>query len=325
MSAMQNRVSSALLHIAPCPSCQGGQGKILGASIFSESSDRASMIALEKSCGAVYRCKRCHLVFRFPMPTPQELARAYEDWPVTCWTYQEPLHWDWTLTCIRNFSPNKNVLDVGCFRGDFLRKLPPEFEKFGVEPNPQAAEIATNSGIKIIGRDVMDHLAGQEGQFGAIVMMDVAEHVPDPAAVFRHLRTYLAPGGILIVLTGNSDHWLARLSLPFYWYMSFSVHLVHLGKRYFRWVSKTDHWELLQMSSYALWEQDASVRSRERKRGLAVWLWQKCLQKTPLAALLRKFSQIAKVESIRTPPMLYSQRDHVGAVLRKKLSNTSPA
>lgn len=39
-------------------------------------------------------------------------------------------------------------------------------------------------------------------------MWDVVEHLRDPSAVLAMLRRYLAPGGLLVLETGNYENWL---------------------------------------------------------------------------------------------------------------------
>lgn len=168
----------------------------------------------------------------------------------------------------------------------------------------------------------MDHLHGFEGKFGAIVMMDVAEHLEDPATVFRHLKQFLAPAGILIVLTGNADYWMARWSLPRYWYMSFPIHLVHLGSRYFRWFGGSDGWRVVCRMTFR--HQDHGLRQwiRELQIGLRVLLL-KQLERTGAGQALAKTRLFRGIAAMRSPPLLFCLRDHIAVVLAPRRCTSS--
>jgi SAM-dependent methyltransferase len=254
------------------------------------------------------------------MPTREELIAAYEQIPVNSWTYETPGCWKETTRCIHDLAPNRRILDVGCFRGDFLASLGEAFEKYGIEPNSDAAAVAEGRSITIIGREATDELTGREGFFGAIVLMDVAEHVPDPAAVFRHLGKYLAPGGALIVLTGNAEHWLPRRSLPFYWYMSFPIHLVYLSEGHFRWVARNDGWRIARSFRYSHKNYGWRRRLRETIYGWRVSVWKNWLSKSNSlpARSLSRLALFRRVARLKTPPNLFCVNDHVGVALVKR-------
>ena len=67
----------------------------------------------------------------------------------------------------------------------------------------------------MIGRELDANLSAYNGKFGAVILMDVLEHVPDPLTTLAKVRPLLAPGGLVVILTGDSCYWLSRLSLPF--------------------------------------------------------------------------------------------------------------
>lgn len=222
--------------------------------------------------------------------------------------------------CIADLAPNRKVLDVGCFRADFLNTIGKEYECYGIEPNQNAAEVAKSRGVKIIGSEAMDELKGFEGFFGTIVLMDVAEHLPDPAAAFRHLAKYLAPNGILLVLTGNADHWIAKSSLPFYWYMSFPIHLVFLGKRYFKWFIENDGWSIARRLYFSHQDHGLWRRFRHYELALRFLIWRRLLNGNWAGALLKRTRLFRNIADQKSPLLLFCVSDHIGVALvaRKK-------
>jgi SAM-dependent methyltransferase len=101
------------------------------------------------------------------------------------------------------------VLDVGCGRGEFLRLLKGEgIAASGVEANPIAAAQCREEGFAVVDGDGIAALASTPpAALGAVVAFQVVEHWA-PEAIFaflREARRALAPGGVLIAETINSD------------------------------------------------------------------------------------------------------------------------
>jgi SAM-dependent methyltransferase len=118
-------------------------------------------------------------------------------------------HWWWRarerviLAALRAHQPRSgwgNVLDVGCGDGLFfaaLAKLPGVQLVEGVEP---AADLVSPDGP----HRARIHVAPFDASFtpgrtySLIVMLDVLEHLPDPAAALRHALSLLEPDGVFL-------------------------------------------------------------------------------------------------------------------------------
>lgn len=301
-----------------CPSCRSARTGFIGDSAFTAWAECPEVASLRAESGGLHLCPHCDLVFRAPAPSRAALTRAYESIPVKAWSYRHPCWWDWSAAAIRRFAPNSRVLDVGCFRGDFLRSLDDSLEKAGVEPNPAAARHAAEHGIQIIGRSATDDLSAHRGRFGTIVLMDVVEHVEDPASLLRDLSPLLAAGGIFIILTGNSTPWWVRRALPHYWYMSFPIHLVHLGERYLGWLE--GQLGLTRRDWRVLAHEAAGPRQRLREFGKALSLavWHGWLARSFLGPVAGRIWPFSLVRQFSEPPRLMSLSDHLWTVLQLK-------
>lgn len=99
------------------------------------------------------------------------------------------------------------LLDVGCSSGAFLHaavKL--GFRAEGVEPAPKAAATAQAAGLKVH-QGLLQEAGYADGQFDAITLFEVIEHLQQPQELLQECRRILRPGGILLIGTGNAGSW----------------------------------------------------------------------------------------------------------------------
>ena len=118
-------------------------------------------------------------------------------------------HWWWRarerviLDALRAHRPSagwRNVLDVGCGDGlffDELAKLPGVELVEGVEP---AAALVSPDGPHRARIHVTPFDASFDfgRRYSLVVMLDVLEHLSDPAASLRHALSLLEPGGVFL-------------------------------------------------------------------------------------------------------------------------------
>ncbi|MDD5383257.1 MAG: class I SAM-dependent methyltransferase [Gallionella sp.] len=112
------------------------------------------------------------------------------------------------ITALLGQPPEKiRLLDVGCSSGAFLHaavKL--GFRAEGVEPAPKAAATAQAAGLKVY-QGLLQEAGYADGQFDAITLFEVIEHLQQPQELMQECRRILRPGGILLIGTGNAGSW----------------------------------------------------------------------------------------------------------------------
>jgi SAM-dependent methyltransferase len=102
---------------------------------------------------------------------------------------------------------------VGCGAGFLLESaLETGFDPVGIELSPVAIEMAQPTvRERITCGDVNTLLATEARQFDVVTAFDIIEHTFDPAAFLDDIGRVLAPGGLLVITTPDTGHWLRPL------------------------------------------------------------------------------------------------------------------
>lgn len=112
------------------------------------------------------------------------------------------------IEAFRPFFRPGNVLELGCFRGDFTRRLLREFNDVTCVEASNEAVLATRERLggaaKVI-HGTFETLELDE-RYQNIVMTHVLEHLDDPVAVLRRIdREWLAEGGRFFLVCPNAN------------------------------------------------------------------------------------------------------------------------
>ena len=173
-------------------------------------------LRFEKSAD-VYGCLQCELVFldqgSFQLP-----AGFYEsEYHQSYLTHVEPDALDpkayfekmlkvmapWANRFCEILSGGETILDVGCSTGHFMKMIGDKAGKvYGHDLNVKEVKFCKEE----LGLDVSDQPLGerfQQGTFDYITLVFVLEHIGDPVAFLKYLKTFLKPGGKILVVVPN--------------------------------------------------------------------------------------------------------------------------
>lgn len=121
-------------------------------------------------------------------------------------------------------------LDFGCGAGGFLKFLRDRatlagrpLELTGHDVGSYADLLRTRDGFRILGLEELSRTPA--GSFEVISMIEVIEHLPDPAPVLAAVARLLRPGGLLLLTTGNLDSPVARRQGLAYRYCAPEIHV----------------------------------------------------------------------------------------------------
>jgi SAM-dependent methyltransferase len=123
------------------------------------------------------------------------------------------------------------ILEVGCAYGFFLIEAARYYQCVGIDVSEQAVAFARGRGADARCGALDDRFARDSGRFDGIVMLDVIEHLPDPAAVLRRAHGLLNAGGHLLMTTGDWESPLARLTGRHWRLMTPPQHLFFFSRR----------------------------------------------------------------------------------------------
>lgn len=121
------------------------------------------------------------------------------------------------------------LLDVGCSSGAFLgAAVKLGYQADGVEPSVQPAATAKASGLNVR-QGLLQDAGYADGQFDAITLFEVIEHLKLPVDLLRECHRILRPGGILLIGTGNAASWSMDVMGVRWEYLDISRHGGHIS------------------------------------------------------------------------------------------------
>jgi SAM-dependent methyltransferase len=164
------------------------------------------------------RCNNCGLVYLNPRPSLDELSRIYpqnyhafefnEERFGFVYKVRRRLEARRMLSWCRDLGDDARIIDVGCGDGFHLRLLrdfgKPGWKLEGVDSDDRAVMAAVRDGLQVH-QGTVEQLELPEASYDLALLIQTIEHVADPPAVLRAVRSLLKPGGTLVIVTDNTD------------------------------------------------------------------------------------------------------------------------
>lgn len=167
------------------------------------------------------KCESCGLIWMNPFLNDAGLFEYYRDYIgrrrlgddlKMC---QRMAQYQSDRAFIEHYIGYGRLLDVGCNGGFFLSALSSNFEKHGIEIDPEAVSYARRThgdfGDNILNVSLND-IPYEEASFDLITMRGTIEHLPDPVEAISKVAGLLREGGFFFIsATPNGDSFAAAL------------------------------------------------------------------------------------------------------------------
>jgi SAM-dependent methyltransferase len=213
-----------------CPDCGSTNLQFIGK--LPDSNEFSGNLVKETLPGGnLYSCIHCRLKFRFPIFDESVYNDLYNTENAN-WVFDESRN-DWKILneFIQKNVPEKGkILDFGCNLGDVLMRLPDKTEKYGIEINERAAELAREKSKATVWSDFND--IPDKMEFDLIFAIDVIEHLPSPRKFIVQSLPFVKNGGHIALMSGNSNHFFWKLSGVKWWYTRFPEHISFISEQW---------------------------------------------------------------------------------------------
>ena len=102
------------------------------------------------------------------------------------------------------------MVDIGCGTGDYLAKLPNDYQPLGIEISKELARLATerlsSRKGRVLAMSAIEGLSSvPEGTVSGIIMRSFLEHEQEPEDLLSFAWKALRPGGSTIIKVPNYD------------------------------------------------------------------------------------------------------------------------
>ncbi|MFY0651555.1 MAG: class I SAM-dependent methyltransferase [Cyclobacteriaceae bacterium] len=227
---------------------------------------------------ALTKCAECGFIATNPRPNENEISKYYESEDyishsdkgnnltnvlyklVRKFTLRQKLR------LLNFFKTEKQLLDYGCGTGDFIAHCANNgWSVTGIEPNPQAREIAE----KKVGKSVFNKLKKLDADqtFDIITLWHVLEHVHDINKLLKKLKALLSKKGFLIIALPNCDSWDQKHYKEHWAAYDVPRHLHHFNPLTFKTLAKNHQLKLTRVLPMKFDAFYVSLLSEKYKNG----------------------------------------------------------
>jgi SAM-dependent methyltransferase len=208
-------MSAGFQRVDCCWICGGSRHRVIHGARFELGEYTKQDPELAAYSGAsvdIVRCQACGFAQPVALPSlPRFFDRLYDQRWSDEWiegehraTYKDAVFADILSTLGALLPPTRRrLLDVGAHAGRFIAMARGAgWQAEGLELNPKTAAFASAAtGAAVHQGNV--HTFNVSGEYDAVTLTDVLEHIPEPRAILRRVHRFVAPGGWVAVKVPN--------------------------------------------------------------------------------------------------------------------------
>jgi 2-polyprenyl-3-methyl-5-hydroxy-6-metoxy-1,4-benzoquinol methylase len=147
---------------------------------------------------------------------------------------------------------SRAILEIGCGDGStgaYAKRLGRCGLYVGVELFPEAAGIAATAIDRVYNANIESFdIPEPPGSFDVLIAGEVLEHLVDPWAVLKRLRTYLRPGGLAMASSPNvAHHSTIRMLLKGEWTLAESG---RMDRTHLRWFTPRSYADMFRTCGF---------------------------------------------------------------------------
>ena len=209
----------------------------------------------------IERCRDCGIAFTHPQPDSAQLARYYPSeyygggtgrFPPSIERLQRSLYRRRATAVEAMLGRKGSILDIGCGPGFLLREFRDRgWEVHGTEFSVQSAAHARDVLQLPISVGDVNNLKFQDGNFDAVVMWHVLEHMIDPQATVAQVARLLRPGGTFLCAVPNLGSAEAHFARDKWFHLDVPRHLNHFTVPALRCLLSTCGFTLERLSYFS--------------------------------------------------------------------------
>jgi 2-polyprenyl-3-methyl-5-hydroxy-6-metoxy-1,4-benzoquinol methylase len=235
------------LREVPCYLCGSQEGEVL----------------VREAPFTVKRCARCTLAYVTPRVPESHLHLIYQTDYFKSSNASDFGYSDYTrdrvgylktfrakARLVQRHKASGSVLEVGSAAGFFLfamREL--GYETMGVEVSPYVVDFARRElGLENVHQGFLKDAPTKAAHYDVVAMWDVIEHLSDPIAELRRIRTLIKPDGRLFLQTQDIETWFAKLLGAKWQHFKHLEHIHHFSPRTIKAVLERAGFEIVHLT-----------------------------------------------------------------------------
>ncbi len=274
---------------------------------------------LKKNGFSLYKCLRCGLVMTdLGIPYDRFVEEHYNQKYFTGDLHRSAYinYKDDKFVIVRNMKtflheiqkikPSGKLLDAGCALGFFVElALKNGYDAHGFDPSEYAVDESKKLiGEKRIKQGTISSVHYPSKFFDVITLFDVFEHLGDPIFDLGRLKQFLKDDGIIIVATGDTDSFMARILKRRWTFYIPPQHLFFFNKKLLITILNKDNFVSLKWFRIGKWLSLRYILHLARTTG-----------ESNVALLLYKIVEVLHVGRI---PIYLPLRDNMVVIARKR-------
>ena len=196
--------------------------------------------------GELQKCNSCGFIQCTDL---QEVVKFYEDLEDKEYENtrrERKLQEQRLIKTIGRYKKNGKLLDIGAGSGIMIEAaMEKRYDCTGVEPSRWLQQRASELNLPVL-QGVFPHPKIKES-FDIITLVDVIEHVTEPARLLKDINKQLAPEGIFLLVTPDVNSLAARLLGYKWWHYRFA-HIGYFNKKTLKLILENAGFTLIRMT-----------------------------------------------------------------------------